>query len=45
MIYNHEYEKFSKEKQWIADFVKERNKEIANMKKFPKPKKDQPELA
>jgi len=45
-INGHPYEKYSKDKdkprerQWIADFVKQRNQEIADMKKFPKPKPD-----
>jgi hypothetical protein len=38
MIYNHKYDKYPKEKQWIADFVKKRNQEIDEMKKFPRPK-------
>jgi hypothetical protein len=38
LINNHEYERYPKEKQWIADFVSKRNQEIAEMKKFPRPK-------
>ena len=34
MINEHQYEKFPKEKQWIADFVRARNKEITDMKEF-----------
>ena len=45
MINGHDYEKFPKEKQWIADFVSARNKEINDMKKFGKVKPDEREKA